>query len=75
MRPTPLVSDYDRLLDGYLASREGLKSDADFAQAFAHFTDCENYTRLRANEFRTGSFQYGSAKSDPGPWATLRAAL
>ena len=56
LRPDPLVSDYDRMLDSYLASHERLKSDADFAQAVAQFADCENYARLRANEFERDRF-------------------
>lgn len=52
----PPVSEYDRLLDAYLSDREMLKTDPDFARAFAQFTNCAAYTRLRNDEFERERF-------------------
>jgi Domain of unknown function (DUF4852) len=52
----PPNSEYDRLLDAYLSDREMLTTDPDFARAFAQFTNCAAYVRLRNNEFERERF-------------------
>lgn len=52
----PPLSEYNRLLDAYLSDREALKTDPEFARAFAQFTNCSAYARLRNNEFERERF-------------------